>query len=426
MQNSCCPCPSGCIVGEGIDTDAPDDAVRVICSNGGCGQGAWMHAVCSASWEESMAALLRREGRAAEGVWAAATESLRQCGCGRGTLTKDTAYTPASPNHAHKPAQRPRRRTNSRQLQQQPNPARLRGRAASIGSGAISIAVDKGGGPSPPHSFGSEGRRHRPPRHDGPGSEFFSDAQVGLTGSIFARRQSLGSLYAVLPAWKVNGFHIKLEDDCPQGNDDTRIFLLTTLGDHKMREIKCVLCTSEIKVYDKYPLLDGTFFLSPVNHNGEGLPVRHDTRDCFLHAACVGCLESGGGRLRCTRCGCRGWFPGPALLLGSLYSYDILSSTLCCPPLCRGCGRALPLPDPGLLRPFSAASEVSNCRVCGHRDSHYIRRLDSIRLDRPPPPANSASLSPSASSDSSLPSSAPNPLFPSAPNNDILYSLVAA
>lgn len=61
--------------------------------------------------------------------------------------------------------------------------------------------------------------------------------KVGKTGSIFARREGLGTLLAVLPRWKVNGFHIKLEDDCPQGNDDTRIFLLTTLGDHKMREV---------------------------------------------------------------------------------------------------------------------------------------------------------------------------------------------
>ncbi len=76
----------------------------------------------------------------------------------------------------------------------------------------------------------------------------------------------------------------QLEDDCPQGNDDARIFLLTTLGEHKMRTVSCLLCSRPMPVYDRYPLLDGTFFLAPENHRKLGLAVRHNGRDAFLLA----------------------------------------------------------------------------------------------------------------------------------------------
>jgi hypothetical protein len=214
----------------------------------------------------------------------------------------------------------------------------------------------------------------------GEGTGFFADQQVQASGSIFQHRKDLAAFYAVLPKWKVNGFHIKLEDDCPQGNDDTRIFLLTNLGDNNIRTMDCLLCRASLSIYDKYPLIDGTFFISPVKH-GIGRPVRYDSRDSYLLAICMQCLEDASNRLVCLRCGGTGWFLGSHIILGGLYGYDILSASPCCPPECRKCGHRLPMPDPHrCLSNFSVYSEPSVCSNCGSKDYHYIRRMDSVRL----------------------------------------------
>jgi hypothetical protein len=63
-----------------------------------------------------------------------------------------------------------------------------------------------------------------------------------------------------------------LEDDCPQGNDDARIMVLCSLGAAGRRRVECAVCTSPIIVYDRYPLIDGTFFTSSAN-SGSGVRV---------------------------------------------------------------------------------------------------------------------------------------------------------
>lgn len=93
------------------------------------------------------------------------------------------------------------------------------------------------------------------------------------TGNIFERRENFTDLLKIIPRWKLNGYQVKMEDDCPQGNDDTRCLILTALGDHKMTEVMCLLCHNSMLVYDRYPLIDGTFFISPVNHGNMGILV---------------------------------------------------------------------------------------------------------------------------------------------------------
>ena len=81
-------------------------------------------------------------------------------------------------------------------------------------------------------------------------------------GSIFQRRLDYSS-FNVLPKQKINSYHIKMEDECSIGNDETRIFILSSLASNKMNKVPCVLCNAVLTVYDRYPLIDGTFFLSP-------------------------------------------------------------------------------------------------------------------------------------------------------------------
>lgn len=434
-----CASPDGCLIGEPIDTDDPEDAVRVICSNADCTEGNFMHSVCFEQWENHILNFLKNSGRARnwnekqriQNLWSKRgydiTYRACECPCGHGHLRKDTDFVPSldtkndESSAARLNNKRERRRKNSKQLPVLGRPSpnangsgagqccggspgscnphcpfvapRMRSRTMSLGSAA---GLHPGGGSnkmsrsppdsSLPHSYGGGGhwgKRERLRSEGASQNEYFIDAQVKTTGSIFMRRNSMTGFYRVLPKWKVNGFHIKMEDDCPQGNDDTRIFLLTTLGDHKMRKCPCMLCEEKMQIYDRYPLVDGTFFLSPVNHSKMGLPVRHEGRDSFLMALCVSCLETGSERLSCLRCGQKGWFLGEKLMLGTLYTYDILSSSPCCPPACEFCRGCLPLPDPTLdqQRHFSAFSEPSNCPHCNKRDHHYVRRKDSVKLE---------------------------------------------
>ena len=85
-------------------------------------------------------------------------------------------------------------------------------------------------------------------------------------GSIFIRRMDYSS-FNVLPKQKINSYHIKMEDECSIGNDETRIFILSNLASNKMNKVPCVLCKQYLTVFDRYPLIDGTFFLSPRQHN---------------------------------------------------------------------------------------------------------------------------------------------------------------
>ncbi|VDN81237.1 unnamed protein product [Brugia pahangi] len=166
---------------------------------------------------------------------------------------------------------------------------------------------------------------------------FFEDEQVRKTGSIFERRKDMQYVKEALPRARLNGFHIKMEDDCPQGGDDTRLSVLRALGTHNCRTVPCVLCERNLVVYDRYPLIDGTFFLSPVQHSKAAVNMKFETG--YLHAICITCMHT---EWKCPGCGNSGWFLGSALIVGTLYTYDVLSSTICCIPVCRHC-RALSL-----------------------------------------------------------------------------------
>ena len=60
---------------------------------------------------------------------------------------------------------------------------------------------------------------------------------------------------------------LQMEDEGNHGNDDTRCFILSTLAALQWSRVSCVLCRAPMLVFDRYPLVDGTFFLSPRQHS---------------------------------------------------------------------------------------------------------------------------------------------------------------
>lgn len=72
-----------------------------------------------------------------------------------------------------------------------------------------------------------------------------------------------------------------MEDEGNHGNDDTRCFILSTLAALQWSRVSCVLCRAAMLVFDRYPLVDGTFFLSPRQHSHSCAEVRISERACF-------------------------------------------------------------------------------------------------------------------------------------------------
>lgn len=70
-------------------------------------------------------------------------------------------------------------------------------------------------------------------------------------------------------SWLTDDIHAlsQMEDEGNHGNDDTRCFILSTLAALQWSRVSCVLCRAPMLVFDRYPLVDGTFFLSPRQHS---------------------------------------------------------------------------------------------------------------------------------------------------------------
>ncbi|KAF0771071.1 headcase protein isoform X2 [Aphis craccivora] len=76
---------------------------------------------------------------------------------------------------------------------------------------------------------------------------------------------------------------LTIEDEGNHGNDETRSFILSSLAAQNQSRVNCVLCSDVMLVFDRYPLVDGTFFLSPKQYNKNavenvGNMCRHNRR----------------------------------------------------------------------------------------------------------------------------------------------------
>lgn len=86
------------------------------------------------------------------------------------------------------------------------------------------------------------------------------DEKHAAAGNIFEHRQDW-SILNRLPLHKRNAIHIRLEDEGPYGNDETRCFVLSQLSMVGCTDVACTACGQSMVVYDRYPLVDGTLFL---------------------------------------------------------------------------------------------------------------------------------------------------------------------
>jgi len=263
------------------------------------------------------------------------------------------------------------------EVQNVPHPNSGRNRTNSVSSitsgsstGSSSISSATGQSPSSNEGF-------HPPRR----AALLQDrSRHDSGGSIFCRRMDYSS-FNVLPKQKINSYHIKMEDECSIGNDETRIFILSNLASNKLNKVPCVLCNSVLTVYDRYPLINGTFFLSPRQHNRTCIQVKLEGKSSFLTPICMGCLEGRTCAVVCKFC-CKPW-TGGHLVLGTMYSYDIFAALPCCPERlkCNNCNNLVIHPDQRFSF-FSDYSQIVSCPHCGVQEAHFAKNLPSIFMRR--------------------------------------------
>ncbi|XP_063402541.1 headcase protein-like [Mytilus trossulus] len=413
-----------------INPKEPEKSVKVFCNNEACDFSKWMHKDCFEEWEETVLSYLRSCGRARswsekqrlQNLWTKKGYDLAfkacDCKCGRGHIRKDLDYFP-KPQVAvvdNKNKKKPKKKNdkpapvvsngkgghastsiphnnnhihsapiNTTNVNNNNNNTSYNNHHVSNTNHIFSTqrsrtdSVSSSG--SLPRSSGSIGSSSSPtpssPIVNGnmnppafPKSPKTIDVHSFNANTSFRRRQDL-SAFTFLPRHKQNPYHIKMDDD---GTDDTRNFILSHLTSYKVCSLSCVICKSGLPVFDRYPMIDGTFFLSPQAYGDGVVQVISDGRLQFINAVCVQCLEKGSD-IRCASCKCP--WDGSALQLGTMYTYDIFAATPCCQKrlTCKQCRRAVVDVNTGLTF-YSQYSRMIACPYCKAYDFHFIRPLN--------------------------------------------------
>lgn len=246
----------------------------------------------------------------------------------------------------------------------------LRMRTNSVSStGSVGSQASSSG--SIPSSAGSMSPLSSSPVN---GNVFFKGKKVETFDpshpGMFRRRQDY-SAFNVLPRYKRNPYNIHIED--VQEDEDTRNFVLSNLTNKRMTALRCVLCKTQLPVFDRFPLVDGTMFLSPQAYDQHVVQVIWEGRIQFLNAVCIGCLE---GRCEAKCSACKTPWDGSSFVLGTMYTYDIFAAIPCCQKrlTCKHCRRAVIDVSIGLDF-YSQYSRMIICPYCKANDYHFIRSL---------------------------------------------------
>uniref|UniRef100_A0A182QHR0 Headcase middle domain-containing protein n=1 Tax=Anopheles farauti TaxID=69004 RepID=A0A182QHR0_9DIPT len=193
---------------------------------------------------------------------------------------------------------------------------------------------------------------------------------------FFVPRKSRVPTATFLVACDFCSTFLDIEDEGNHGNDETRLFILSSLAAQHKSRVACVLCEEPMLVFDRYPLVDGTFFLSPKQHTKGCIEVKYENRVQYLTSVCMACLE-GVEPNRAVRCRfCVTKWDGSSLVLGTMYSYDIFAAMPCCTERlkCNNCFKLMLSPHQR-LNFYSDYSHSVSCPYCSAQDNHFVKPL---------------------------------------------------
>ena len=174
---------------------------------------------------------------------------------------------------------------------------------------------------------------------------------------------------------------MSIEDEGPFGNDETRCYVLSHFSSLNIKEIFCVFCGCEMIIYDRFPLVDGTLFISPFCYDKQrSTPANVSDKNLFIYGFCIKCLNTEKDHeIKCKSCK-QQWAGGNSLQIGTLYKYDIFAAFPCCQTRlnCEKCEKPLADFASGGLPFFSNYSEEKECPTCLKKSYHFIKPLNEI------------------------------------------------
>ncbi|XP_076873461.1 headcase protein homolog isoform X3 [Brachyhypopomus gauderio] len=376
-----CATPLVCGFGRCVDLDK-DDYQRVQCNSEHCPYGNWMHLQCFYEWESSILAQFNCIGRARswnekqcrQNMWTKKGYDLAfrfcSCRCGQGHLKKDTDWYQV------------KRMQDERKKKAVPE----KGCGKVVGGPRSSrhlgdflkSAVHMEGARKQPLALGPAGRVGI---HTDLGPAYLPRLGPADGPVQFLRRLDLSELLAHIPRHKLNAYHVRMEDDAQAGQgEDLRKFILAALSASQRNVVHCALCRRTLPIFEQFPLVDGTLFLSPSRHDeiDYDVPCHLQGRLMHLYAICVDCLE-GVHKIVCIKC--RSRWDGSWHQLGTVYTYDILAASPCCQARlsCKHCGK--PVVDVRVgMQYFSEYSNVQQCPHCGNLDYHFVKPFSSFKV----------------------------------------------
>jgi hypothetical protein len=365
----CCN-PKGCGLGI-IAQGQEEELVRVLCSNEKCIYSSFMHSECFSSFEEQILSCLRGMSRARnwsekqrrQNLWTKKGYDLVYkfctCRCGKGTLRKDLNHVMADTTPI------------TGCIMATPTSSGIEKKKKRKKSSSLS---------EKPHLSGAMPHKTRTRSH-GNSDSVSSDNGTNYM-QPFTHRTDYSVFNRLLPRHLVNGFHIKMEDDGYAAGDDTRSLVLSSLAFHRTRTVPCILCNQSLEVFDKFPLINGTFYLSPLQSKETSLEVESVGDDPkYMSAVCISCMV-GANEVICLWCNHR--WNGACHQIGTMYSYDIFAAIPCCSTCvsCKHCGQ--PVADvTKLSMSFTQLSSQVTCPHCSNNDYHFLKSLDRFKVTTP-------------------------------------------
>lgn len=205
----------------------------------------------------------------------------------------------------------------------------------------------------------------------------------GSNEPVFKKRKDLRVLKSVLSSERFREVVMKFGDG-DEGGREIVESVHKSMRNSNLSVVTCLFCTSESQVYENFPIVDGTLFLSPVKLSKDCVKfedqvngVSTERHMCYV---CVSCLEGKPKTLRCSSCH-KPW-NGSFFQVGTLYSYNILAAIPCCEMKvsCKNCQKPIINLEKGEASTlyFSHFSSKSTCPSCQCEDFHYIKSLDTL------------------------------------------------
>ena len=208
------------------------------------------------------------------------------------------------------------------------------------------------------------------------------------TETVFKKRKDLRVLKLALSNDRFRQVAVKFGDG-DDGGKEICESVHQTLRKENTSQVTCLYCKSECQVYENFPIVDGTFFLTPVNRSRDFILFVEKTAsktERYLGFVCVNCMEGKEKTLTCTSCFAP--WKGSFFQVGTMYSYDILSATPCCEAqvTCKNCEKPVIDIKKGEASTlyFSNFSTKTICPHCKVDDFHFVKPLSMFSLQHIP------------------------------------------